>query len=138
MRTHQKASNQQVTAANNSGNNAADITEDISESSLPPRAGRAANATNAHDDSYNLETSITDPAVAETSMTTLMQKEYAVDNMWRGLSMIHDSRTQRNYERVVHKRTLSEIEEFEAKVETWMKEYRDFVDDGISRKQIRF
>lgn len=60
------------------------------------------------------------------------------DNIWRGINKIHDLKTQRNYERVVHKRTLSEIEEFENKVESWMKEYRDFVDDGVSRKQPRF
>lgn len=68
----------------------------------------------------------------------MTQKEYYVENIWRAVSKIHDMQSQRNYETVVHKRTIGEIEAFESKVEKWMNEYREFVDDGVSRKQPRF
>lgn len=67
-----------------------------------------------------------------------MQKEGSTDNIWQNVNTISSLRTQRNYDPVVTKRTIEEIEEFEDKIEEFVKDYRKFVDDGVTRKQPRF
>lgn len=67
-----------------------------------------------------------------------MEKEAKTDNIWRWAGNITRIRTTTNYNRVVNKQTLQEIEDFEAKIEGWAREYHDFVDNGISQKQPRF
>lgn len=76
--------------------------------------------------------------ISQVSVPTLMEQEAKTDNIWRWAGNITQIRTATNYNRVVNKRTLQELEDFETKIEGWAKEYRDFVDDGISRKQPRF
>lgn len=138
QRSHQISKKQNPTPKDNppAPREPADITEEIVESSLPPRfmdpaiAGKPCQPSTSNGDmSFNTT------GIVENSATTIIQKEFCVDNIWSGVSKIHDMRTQKNYERVIHKRTLSEIEAFEGKVDEWMKEYRAFVDDGVNRKQ---
>lgn len=106
--------------------------------SLPTGFGRAVAGNSAKASSTTNGISRDNPAAGDSSTTNMTQKEYYVENIWRAVSKIHDMQSQRNYETVVHKRTIGEIEAFESKVEKWMNEYREFVDDGVSRKQPRF
>lgn len=115
-----------------------DVTEEIVESSLPPGFARKDQGNTAHTHCTTPDPSLNAQHSVDISITTLLQKEYSTDNIWRNVSKLNDIRTQRNHERVIHKRTLSEIEAFESKVEEWIQEYRDFVDDGITCKQPRF
>lgn len=67
-----------------------------------------------------------------------MQKEGGAENIWRSVGNLATYRTQRNYDQVMKKRTLAELEDFEEKVEGWANEYLNFVDDGVNRKHLRF
>lgn len=114
-----------------------EITEDISEfSSLPGLAhskGRAPNETQ-----FGTLTPDTSTDKSRVSLTTHMQKEGTADKIWRTVGNFANYRTQRNYDRVMKKRTLQELEDFKEKVEGWANEYRNFIDDGVNRKQPRF
>lgn len=83
-------------------------------------------------------TTATSEEPSNVSTITLLQKEHAVDNIWRAVGNLTNIRTQRNYERVIKKRTLQEMERFEEKAEGWLAEYREFVDGGHNCKQPRF
>lgn len=116
-----------------------DVTEDITKSSLPEgfaskkRFIAGQNAGETIEDETN-----TTEEFADVSTTTFMEKEGKMDNIWRRINTSHDMLNQRNYSRAVKKRTLEEADRFEEKVENWVREYQDFVDDGVSRKQPRF
>lgn len=97
-----------------------DITEDITESSLPsaffkkrPTADHTINE-NTCDDTNNTQ-------IEDDSTTTLMEKEGKLDNIWRSINTLHDICTQRNYSRAVNKRTLDEVDRFEEGVEKWVR-----------------
>lgn len=115
-----------------------DVTEEIVKSSLPAGFAWKDQGLNGYHDGTSHDDSFNDQHSANISTTTLLQKEYSTDNIWRTVSKINDIQTQQNHEHLIHKQTLSEIEAFESKVEEWIKEYCDFVDDGTTRKQPRF
>lgn len=94
--------------------------------------GGERNGTN--DDSNSTATTQT----TEENTSTLIEKEGKADNIWRTVGSFANIRTQRNYDRVVKKQTLAEIEDFEEKVEAWANKYINFVDDGVNRKQPRY
>lgn len=75
-----------------------------------------------------------------TGISTLapIEKEGLTDNIWQTVNTIARLRTQRNYDWVVRKRTIAELERFEEKINEFANEYRNFVDDGVSLKQPRF
>lgn len=105
---------------------------------MPKRFAKNVHGLSATNDSFLPDHPNSNNNSIEISTTTLLQKEYSTDNIWRNVGKFNELQTQRNYDRVIHKRSLSEIEAFESKVEEMIKEYRDFVDDGVSRKQLLF
>lgn len=120
---------------------ARDVTEDITVSSLPESFMRPLRTYVPLNEDVTLDPNANSQSTAEisqVSVPTLMEQEAKTDNIWRWAGNITRIRTATNYNRVVNKRTLQELEDFETKIEGWAKEYRDFVDDGISRKQPRF
>lgn len=114
-------------------------TEHITESSLPPEFQARAGPSRQSLERFNpSSTNIDTSAINDESTNVVMQKEGALDNVWRLVNTISSLKTQRNYERIVTKRTVARIEDFEEKAEEFLKEFRNFVDDGKSRKQPRF
>lgn len=117
-----------------------DAMEDITESSLPMCFQRPQRSTLNNKDTIGISSS-TNKRTRESSgdsTNLFMQKEGSTDNIWQNVNTISSLRTQRNYDPVVTKRTIEEIEEFEDKIEEFVKDYRKFVDDGVTRKQPRF
>lgn len=118
-----------------------DVTEDITESSLPPQFHREMSSTphlQKASDIASLTAAEGTSRSSGVSTNMLMQKEGSTENIWRIVNTIGRVRTQRNYECIVTKRTLQEIEDFEEKAEEFAKEFKNFVNDGVSRKQPRF
>lgn len=115
-----------------------DIIEDILESSLPRNFPRITNRNDGNGaqtgPSNSVDSECTEQLTGVTT-TTWIEKEGKVDDIWRLLNTLNRIQSQRNHTRAVNKRTIKEIDAFEEKVESWVKDYRDFVDDGVTRKQ---
>lgn len=122
----------------NQPNTHPDITEEIVESTLPANFRQNINCDALEGSQSTRSTSAASESTPVYITTTQMERKGKLDKIWQSLITLNRIQCQKNYNRAANKWTIEEIDNFKEKVEGWVKEYRDFVDNGVTRKQPRF